>query len=104
MFQIAVLGPQFADRLGIVRQCIECRAAAGVNAAPCPGYGPGCLMTPRPARDEIGECRACPFAIPTEGLSAVERGCFGGCSAFMDTASMSTRRSAEPGQRAFCPG
>jgi hypothetical protein len=28
MFQIAVLGPQFADRLGIVRQCIECRAAA----------------------------------------------------------------------------
>ena len=47
MFQIAVLGPRFADRLGIVRQCIDCRSAAGMNAAPCPGFGPGCLTTPR---------------------------------------------------------
>jgi len=48
MFQIAVLGPQFADRLGIVQQCMQCRAAAGLDAPPCPGYGPGCLMTPVP--------------------------------------------------------
>jgi hypothetical protein len=47
MFQIAVLGPQFADRLGIVQQCMQCRAAAGLDAPPCPGFGPGCLMTPR---------------------------------------------------------
>jgi hypothetical protein len=47
MFQIAVLGPLAADRLGIVRQCIECRAALGPDAAPCPGFGPGCLVTPR---------------------------------------------------------
>jgi hypothetical protein len=46
MFQIAVIGPQFADRLGIVRQCIECRAAQGADAPPCPGFGPGCLVTP----------------------------------------------------------
>jgi len=49
MFQIAVLGPIFADRLGVVRQCIDCRAQAGANAAPCPGFGPGCLVTPRNA-------------------------------------------------------
>ncbi|MBC8023285.1 MAG: hypothetical protein H7Y14_09215 [Burkholderiales bacterium] len=47
MFQIAVIGPHFADRLGVVRQCIDCRSAAGVNAKPCPGFGPGCLVTPR---------------------------------------------------------
>lgn len=46
MFQIAVIGPQFADRLGIVRQCIECRAAQGVDAPPCTGFGPGCLLAP----------------------------------------------------------
>jgi hypothetical protein len=47
MFQIAVLGPQFADRLGIVQQCMQCRAASGPDAPPCPGFGPGCLVTPR---------------------------------------------------------
>ena len=51
MFQIAVLGPAFADRIGIVQQCLQCRAAAGRDASPCPGFGPGCLMTPcAPAR------------------------------------------------------
>ena len=47
MFQIAVIGPQFSDRLGIVQQCMQCRAAAGPDAPQCPGFGPGCLMTPR---------------------------------------------------------
>jgi len=47
MFQIAVTGPLFADRLGVVRQCIECRAALGVNAPACQGFGPGCLVAPR---------------------------------------------------------
>ncbi|HEX3062130.1 MAG TPA: hypothetical protein VHP55_05650 [Usitatibacter sp.] len=54
MFQIAVLGPQFADRLGIVQQCMQCRAAAGLDAPPCTGFGPGCLVTPgAPLRDPI---------------------------------------------------
>ena len=46
MFQIAVIGPLFADRLGVGRQCIDCRASLGVNAPPCRGFGPGCLVTP----------------------------------------------------------
>ena len=49
MFRIAVTGPLFADRLGVVRQCIQCRAALGVNADPCRGFGPGCLVAPRGA-------------------------------------------------------
>ena len=44
MFEIAVIGPFAALRLGVVRQCIECRAMAGVGAPPCPGFGPGCLV------------------------------------------------------------
>ena len=60
MFQIAVLGPFFADRLGIVRQCIECRAAAGVNARPCPGFGPGCLVTPHANPVDTGQTREPP--------------------------------------------
>jgi hypothetical protein len=57
MFQIAVLGPQFADRLGVVQQCLQCRSAAGSDAPPCPGYGPGCLVTPRAnARDALAGC------------------------------------------------
>ena len=43
MFEFAVVGPIPADRLGVVRQCIDCRFAAGPNAAPCTGFGPGCL-------------------------------------------------------------
>jgi hypothetical protein len=46
MFRIAVLGPLAADRLGVVRQCIECRAAQGPDAPACPGFGPGCLAPP----------------------------------------------------------
>ena len=45
MFEIAVIGPRFDDRLGIVRQCLECRAQLGPDAPPCPGFGPGCLVT-----------------------------------------------------------
>ena len=56
MYEIAVLGPAFADRLGIVQQCLQCRAAAGHDAPPCPGFGPGCLLTPNapehPKRDK----------------------------------------------------
>lgn len=86
MFEIAVLGPQFADRLGIVRQCMECRAAAGVNAAPCPGYGPGCLMTPRPARDDARQPEARrAVRISRDGLGVLlSAAAFGGCSAFVD--------------------
>jgi hypothetical protein len=44
MFEFAVIGPFAAPRLGVVKQCIECRAMAGVGAPPCPGFGPGCLV------------------------------------------------------------
>ena len=48
MFEIAVTGAFAAQRLGIVRQCIECRRAAGPDARPCTGFGPGCLAAPAP--------------------------------------------------------
>ena len=44
MFEFAVIGSFAGNRLGVVRQCIECRAAAGVGAPACPGFGPGCLV------------------------------------------------------------
>jgi hypothetical protein len=49
MFEFFVIGPIAGNRLGIVRQCIDCRAAAGSKARPCPGFGPGCLSCPQPA-------------------------------------------------------
>ena len=45
MFEIAVLGPIHADRLGVVRQCVECRRAMGGDAPPCAGFGVGCLVS-----------------------------------------------------------
>lgn len=48
MFETVVVGPIFAQRLGVVRQCIECRKSAGPDASPCPGFGPGCLIHPSP--------------------------------------------------------
>jgi hypothetical protein len=53
MFEIAVIG-LFARRLGVVRQCIECRATAGADAPDCPGFGPGCIAPPsRHAQESI---------------------------------------------------
>lgn len=46
MFETLVIGVLPGRSLGLVRQCIECRAAAGPQASPCPGFGPGCLATP----------------------------------------------------------
>jgi hypothetical protein len=60
MFEIAVLGPAFADRLGIVQQCLQCRSAAGVNAPSCPGFGPGCLVTPQLRLLDAGQIRKGP--------------------------------------------
>ena len=52
-FEIAVTGALAGNRLGVVRQCIECRSNAGLNAPPCPGFGPGCFSAaPRPPRQE----------------------------------------------------
>ena len=47
MFETAVLGALPGQSLGVVRQCIECRARLGPDAPPCPGYGAGCFLTPR---------------------------------------------------------
>jgi hypothetical protein len=60
MFQFAVIGPLLADRLGVVRQCIECRSALGLNAPPCPGFGPGCLVTPHANPLDASQIRAAP--------------------------------------------
>jgi len=46
MFETAVIGP-VAPRLGVVRQCIDCRARLGPDAPECPGFGPGCYLAPR---------------------------------------------------------
>ena len=46
MFEIAVLGPVATRGLGVVGQCIACRATAGPNAPSCPGFGAGCLIQP----------------------------------------------------------
>jgi hypothetical protein len=44
MFETFVVGPIGRGGLGIVRQCIDCSAAARPDAPVCPGYGPGCLI------------------------------------------------------------
>ena len=44
MFEFTVVGPLGTRGLGVVRQCIACRAAAGPNAPSCPGFGAGCLI------------------------------------------------------------
>jgi hypothetical protein len=46
MFEIAVIGVIAPNPRGIARSCIECRAERG--PAPCTGFGPGCLVAPRP--------------------------------------------------------
>ena len=47
MFETAVLGALPGQSLGVVRQCIECRARLGPDAPPCPGFGAGCFLTPQ---------------------------------------------------------
>ena len=47
MFQLAVIGIVAPHARGITRGCVECRAATG-SFAPCNGFGPGCLVGPRP--------------------------------------------------------
>jgi hypothetical protein len=46
MFESFVIGPVAGNRLGVVRQCVDCVTAAGPGARPCGGFGPGCLSTP----------------------------------------------------------
>ena len=47
MFETAILGALPGSRLGVVRQCIECRERLGPDAPHCPGFGAGCFLTPR---------------------------------------------------------
>ena len=47
MFETAILGALPGSRLGVVRQCIECRERLGTDAPECPGFGSGCFLTPR---------------------------------------------------------
>ena len=51
MFETAIIGALPGKALGIVRQCIECRARLGPDAPPCPGFGTGCFLTPRRTQD-----------------------------------------------------
>ena len=50
MFETAILGPIATRGLGVVRQCIACRKAAGAQAPSCPGFGVGCLVVHRTAQ------------------------------------------------------
>ena len=47
MFQLAVIGVIAPNPRGVARSCVECRASQR-NPAPCNGFGPGCLVSPRP--------------------------------------------------------
>jgi hypothetical protein len=51
MFETAILGALPGSRLGVVRQCIECRERVGADAPQCPGFGAGCFLTPRPTQE-----------------------------------------------------
>ena len=44
MFEIAVLGPIVTRGVGVVGQCIACRAALRADAPSCSGFGAGCLV------------------------------------------------------------
>ena len=47
MFQLAVIGVVAPNPRGVVRSCVECRATQR-SPVPCNGFGPGCLVAPRP--------------------------------------------------------
>jgi hypothetical protein len=47
MFQLAVIGVLAPNARGVVRSCVECRASTR-QPQPCNGFGPGCLVAPRP--------------------------------------------------------
>ena len=51
MFELAIVGPVATRGLGVVQQCIACRRAAGPDAASCSGFGAGCLVAGRDAKD-----------------------------------------------------
>jgi hypothetical protein len=44
MRETAILGVIGSGR---IRQCIDCRAAAGAQSAACNGFGPGCFLPMR---------------------------------------------------------
>jgi hypothetical protein len=47
MFETAVVGVIAPNPRGVTRSCIECRAGQR-SPEPCGGFGPGCLVSPRP--------------------------------------------------------
>ena len=46
-FEIAVVGMIAPFARGIVRSCVECRSSTA-HPQRCTGFGPGCLVAPRP--------------------------------------------------------
>jgi len=44
---MAVVGVIAPFARGVVRSCVECRSAQR-HSVPCNGFGPGCLVAPRP--------------------------------------------------------
>ncbi len=55
MFETAVLGPIATRGLGVVRQCVACRAALGPEAPACAGFGVGCLSAGEPQPRDAAE-------------------------------------------------
>ena len=52
MFEIFVVGPvATAGGLGLMRRCMDCRAARGADADECTGLGDGCLVLRKPTLD-----------------------------------------------------
>jgi hypothetical protein len=54
-FGPAVVGVIAPFPPGVVRSCVECRSSS-MHPVPCNGFGPGCLVAPRPldAPDDPG--------------------------------------------------
>lgn len=47
MLEMAVVGVIAPFGRGVVRSCVECRASVA-HPQECHGFGPGCLVAPRP--------------------------------------------------------
>ena len=47
LHETAVIGVIASNGSGVVRSCLRCRSASR-DRSPCGGFGPGCLVPPRP--------------------------------------------------------
>lgn len=55
MFESFVIGPVTGAN-GLIRQCVECRAASADPSFKCSGFGPGCIAAT--GRSSLGKIPA----------------------------------------------